>query len=166
MHNRVKISLRIITIVFLLSLSNLNAQPARICQSQLHQIRIRDSDARRQEALHRRVCAEGYRATLSHRDHPGPYRVDNYRVSLGPSETFQKKFFIFVYQDVRGRYLSHLHHHARGWALIDFPSTQSYAPAPAFLCSSTPAPGHSITIRSAFSRLPSPNVSVSSDCER
>jgi len=35
-----------------------------------------------------------------------PYGVDNYRPSLGPSEKFQTEFFIFVYQDVRGRYLS------------------------------------------------------------
>jgi putative CocE/NonD family hydrolase len=36
----------------------------------------------------------------------GPYGVDNYRSSLGPSEAFGAEGFIFVYQDVRGRYLS------------------------------------------------------------
>jgi len=36
----------------------------------------------------------------------GPYGVDNYPNSLGPSESFTKEGFIFVYQDVRGRYLS------------------------------------------------------------
>ncbi len=35
-----------------------------------------------------------------------PYGVDNYRTNLGPSELFTKEGFIFVYQDVRGRYLS------------------------------------------------------------
>ncbi len=35
-----------------------------------------------------------------------PYGVDNYRPVLGPSELFTKEGFIFVYQDVRGRYLS------------------------------------------------------------
>ena len=35
-----------------------------------------------------------------------PYGVDNYRPVLGPSDTFTKEGFIFVYQDVRGRYLS------------------------------------------------------------
>ncbi len=35
-----------------------------------------------------------------------PYGVDNYRTSLGPSDLFTKEAFIFVYQDVRGRYLS------------------------------------------------------------
>ena len=35
-----------------------------------------------------------------------PYGVDNYRTSLGPSESFEKAGYIFVYQDVRGRYMS------------------------------------------------------------
>ncbi|MCX6591657.1 MAG: CocE/NonD family hydrolase [Acidobacteria bacterium] len=35
-----------------------------------------------------------------------PYGVDKYRASLGPSEKFGKDGFIFVYQDVRGRYQS------------------------------------------------------------
>jgi putative CocE/NonD family hydrolase len=35
-----------------------------------------------------------------------PYGIDNYRAVLGPSESFEKEGFIFVYQDVRGRYLS------------------------------------------------------------
>jgi uncharacterized protein len=36
----------------------------------------------------------------------GPYGIDQYRSSLGPSEFFQRDKFIFVYQDVRGRYMS------------------------------------------------------------
>jgi putative CocE/NonD family hydrolase len=36
----------------------------------------------------------------------GPYGVDNYPSSLGPDDSFQKEGFIFVYQDVRGRYES------------------------------------------------------------
>jgi putative CocE/NonD family hydrolase len=35
-----------------------------------------------------------------------PYGVDQYRRALGPSEYFMKDGFIFVYQDVRGRYMS------------------------------------------------------------
>ena len=35
-----------------------------------------------------------------------PYGVDNYKSNLGPSEKFTRERFIFVYQDVRGRYLS------------------------------------------------------------
>jgi hypothetical protein len=36
----------------------------------------------------------------------GPYGVDAYRSSLGPSEHFEREGFIFVYQDARGRYMS------------------------------------------------------------
>ncbi len=36
----------------------------------------------------------------------GPYGVDNYKPSLGPSEKFAREGFVFVYQDVRGRYMS------------------------------------------------------------
>ncbi len=35
-----------------------------------------------------------------------PYSEDEYPRSLGPSEEFQKSGYIFVYQDVRGRYMS------------------------------------------------------------
>ena len=35
-----------------------------------------------------------------------PYGVENYKTSLGPSEKFAREQFIFVYQDVRGRYMS------------------------------------------------------------
>src|SRR5579885_404164 len=33
-----------------------------------------------------------------------PYGVDNYPSRLGPSDLFRDEGFIFVYQDVRGRY--------------------------------------------------------------
>src|SRR5678815_1478742 len=35
-----------------------------------------------------------------------PYGIDNYRSSVGPSPSFEKEGFIFVYQDARGRYMS------------------------------------------------------------
>jgi uncharacterized protein len=35
-----------------------------------------------------------------------PYGVDQYRTRLGPTEAFEKSGYIFVMQDVRGRYLS------------------------------------------------------------
>jgi uncharacterized protein len=35
-----------------------------------------------------------------------PYGVDQYKTSLGPSEKFDREGFIFVFQDVRGRYMS------------------------------------------------------------
>jgi putative CocE/NonD family hydrolase len=36
----------------------------------------------------------------------GPYGVDQYKERLGPSDEFEKAGYIFVFQDVRGRYLS------------------------------------------------------------
>jgi putative CocE/NonD family hydrolase len=36
----------------------------------------------------------------------GPYSVDKYRTNLGPSPDFDKSGYIFVFQDVRGRYMS------------------------------------------------------------
>jgi uncharacterized protein len=35
-----------------------------------------------------------------------PYGVDQYRTRLGPSEKFERAGYIFVFQDVRGRYMS------------------------------------------------------------
>jgi putative CocE/NonD family hydrolase len=35
-----------------------------------------------------------------------PYGVDQYKKHLGPSDEFEKSGYIFVYQDVRGRYMS------------------------------------------------------------
>src|SRR5436190_3483969 len=35
-----------------------------------------------------------------------PYGEDAFKTSLGPSEKFAREGFIFVYQDVRGRYMS------------------------------------------------------------
>jgi putative CocE/NonD family hydrolase len=36
----------------------------------------------------------------------GPYSVDQYRTNLGPSPDFDTSGYIFVFQDVRGRYMS------------------------------------------------------------
>ena len=35
-----------------------------------------------------------------------PYGIDQYRAALGPSELFAREKFIFVYQDIRGRFMS------------------------------------------------------------
>ena len=35
-----------------------------------------------------------------------PYGEDQYKTTLGPSDEFEKSGYIFVYQDVRGRYMS------------------------------------------------------------
>jgi uncharacterized protein len=36
----------------------------------------------------------------------GPYGADKFKTSLGPSSSFEREGYIFVYQDVRGRYMS------------------------------------------------------------
>ncbi len=36
----------------------------------------------------------------------GPYGADKYKTSLGPDELFAREGYIFVYQDVRGKYMS------------------------------------------------------------
>ena len=36
----------------------------------------------------------------------GPYGIDRYKSRLGPHEAFEKEGFIFVFQDVRGKYMS------------------------------------------------------------
>jgi putative CocE/NonD family hydrolase len=36
----------------------------------------------------------------------GPYGIEMYRASVGPSDLFQREKFIFAYQDVRGRFMS------------------------------------------------------------
>jgi len=36
----------------------------------------------------------------------GPYGTDNYKAQVGPSMAAEKEGFIFVYEDVRGRYMS------------------------------------------------------------
>ena len=36
----------------------------------------------------------------------GPYGVDRFKTRLGPSEAFDRAGYVFVFQDVRGRYLS------------------------------------------------------------
>ena len=35
-----------------------------------------------------------------------PYGLEEYKTSIGPSELFQKEKYIFVYQDVRGKFMS------------------------------------------------------------
>jgi len=53
----------------------------------------------------------------------GPYGIDNYRSTLGPSDLFTKEGFIFVYQDVRGRYLSE-------GAFVDIPPHKTHFQGP------------------------------------
>lgn len=50
-----------------------------------------------------------------------PYGPDNYRATLGPSRWFEESGYIFVYQDVRGRYESE-GIYAKAPVLIDHPT--------------------------------------------
>jgi putative CocE/NonD family hydrolase len=36
----------------------------------------------------------------------GPYGTDKYKIKMGPAASFEKEGFIFVFQDVRGKYIS------------------------------------------------------------
>ena len=82
----------------------------RVLHAQLHQVRIPDPHARRHEALHPVYMPKDASQSLSdHADRTpysvAPYGADNYRDAAAP-EKFAKENFIFVYQDVRGRYMS------------------------------------------------------------
>ena len=83
----------------------------RLRQGPLHEVRIPHPDARRREALHGRLRPQGRLADVPdpadpHAVQRRPYGVDQYRDDLGPSPLFGKDGYIFVYQDVRGRWMS------------------------------------------------------------
>jgi hypothetical protein len=84
----------------------------RLCEGALYQARVSHSHARRSEAVHAGVRAERQLATSSFPGHAhpvqrsAPYGDQAYRRLLGPSELFDKAGYIFVYQDVRGRFQS------------------------------------------------------------
>ena len=90
------------------------ARQPRLRSRALHQIRIPHPHARRRQALHVRLRSQGRRHRRPHLPDllqrtgysVAPYGIDQYRASLGPSELFAREKFIFVYQDMRGRYMS------------------------------------------------------------
>ena len=84
---------------------------ARLHSCSLHEVRIPGPDAGRREAVPLRLRPQGHLANLSDPDaaHALLRRAVWHRQlppSLGPSESAEKEGFIFVYPDVRGRYLS------------------------------------------------------------
>ena len=88
-------------------------RPGRgIHQGPLHQVRVPHPDARRQAALHLRLRAQGRLAEVP--DHARPHAVQRRartastttRPTSAPPRSSRKEGFIFVYQDVRGRYMS------------------------------------------------------------
>ncbi len=92
------------------------AEPARCArvrrQGTLHEVRIQNRHARRRAPVHLGLCAKrqltlAYPFLIDRTPYSvGPYGVDLYRTQLGPSPDFDKAGYIFVFQDVRGRYMS------------------------------------------------------------
>jgi hypothetical protein len=73
-----------------------------------HAVAMRDGVRLHTAVYTPRECAPGGHPIMLQRTPYGvaPYGKDAYRRSLGPSRLFQDDGFIFVYQDVRGRYMS------------------------------------------------------------
>ena len=91
-----------------------DAKSAAEIRAQLHEIRVSHSDARwRNGCSQQSMCRRMRRRP---RPYPfliertpysvGPYGADNYPKHLGPAPSFVADGFIFVYQDVRGRFQS------------------------------------------------------------
>lgn len=75
---------------------------------QEHAVPMRDGVRLHTAVYAPRTCAEGGAPIMLTRTPygVGPYGPDAYPARLGPSERFEQAGFIFVYQDVRGRFLS------------------------------------------------------------
>jgi putative CocE/NonD family hydrolase len=88
------------------------ARPGRrVYQIHINQKRVAGADARRKKPVTSvyvpKDRSQSYPILFSRTPYSvAPYGEDNYRGALGPSEKFARELFIFVYQDVRGRYLS------------------------------------------------------------
>jgi hypothetical protein len=88
-----------------------NAVARKLYSAALHEARVHDSNARRNQTHDFRICAERHNSHVSHADEThavqrAPYGIDKYPAKLGPSEHFVKAGYIFVNQDVRGRFAS------------------------------------------------------------
>lgn len=86
-----------------------NARSVRATYSKReHAVPMRDGVRLHTAVYAPRECAPGGHPIMLQRTPYGvaPYGKDAYRRSLGPSRLFQDDGFIFVYQDVRGRYMS------------------------------------------------------------
>lgn len=72
-----------------------------------HQITMRDGVKLFTVVYARKDAAQKYPIMLLRTPYSvGPYGPDSYKTSLGPSELFSKEGYIFVYQDVRGKFMS------------------------------------------------------------
>ncbi|HKO43281.1 MAG TPA: CocE/NonD family hydrolase [Pyrinomonadaceae bacterium] len=100
-----------IVVVFFGSVSTLHAQTeaevkAHYVKSE-HQIRMRDGVRLFTSIYTPKDKSRAYPIMLNRTPYSvSPYGLDEYKTSVGPSELFQKEKYIFVYQDVRGKFMS------------------------------------------------------------
>ena len=72
-----------------------------------HQIRMRDGVRLFTSIYSPKDKSRTYPILLNRTPYSvSPYGLDEYKTSVGPSELFQKEGYIFVYQDVRGKFMS------------------------------------------------------------
>ena len=72
-----------------------------------HQIRMRDGIKLFTSIYTPKDTSRAYPIMLYRTPYSvSPYGLDEYKTTVGPSELFQKEKYIFVYQDVRGKFMS------------------------------------------------------------
>ena len=87
---------------------------SRFYPRKIYEVRVPHCHARRRQAVHLGLHSEGrvhrrrkYPILLQRTGYNvAPYGLDQYRANLGPSDLFAREKFIFVYQDIRGRFMS------------------------------------------------------------
>ena len=114
-------NLSIIVVFFVLGVSASFAQPGQLTQQQRELADYIKSHYTKREVMIRmrdgvKLFACIYEPKDKKQKYPimfdrtpysvGPYGPDAYKNSLGPDELFPREGYIFVYQDVRGRYMS------------------------------------------------------------
>ncbi len=111
--------MRSFSILFTLGISSLAAQAAEKPEEALaeyikasytkyeYKIPVRDGKKLFTQVFRPKDTSRTYPFLLNRTPYSvGPYGVDNYPATLGPSEKFAREGYIFVRQDVRGRFLS------------------------------------------------------------
>src|SRR5256886_8452530 len=114
-------NLSIVVSFFVLSVSALFAQPGQMSQQQRELADYIKSHYTKHEVMIPmrdgvKLFASIYEPKDTKQKYPimfdrtcysvPPYGVDKFRTSLGPDDLFAREGYIFVYQDVRGRYMS------------------------------------------------------------
>lgn len=112
----VHLRLTVAVATLLTGLTTYGSQPAPARRAQVrdtytkaeHMVPMRDGTRLHTAVYSPRACVSGGYPILLHRTPYGvaPYGPASYPASLGPSPALQQDGYVFVYQDVRGRYLS------------------------------------------------------------